>query len=85
MALADEFIRTPSRSAQATGFGVEVFRTIGLSLSALAAGWHAADDYRRMSGSSHRQLRSRGISDEELPQEIYRRHFARLGERRNCG
>lgn len=75
MALIDDFIGAPRGSVRARGFGAEVFHNIGLSVSALAAGWRAAEDYERLSGT-------RSFSQEELPREVYRRHFDRLAAAR---
>jgi hypothetical protein len=71
MALIDDFIGTPRHSVHVQSFGAEVFQTIGLAISALAAGGRAAHDYERLRAR-------RAMPAEELPQEIYRRHFARL-------
>jgi hypothetical protein len=76
MALIDDFTGRPAQSDRARGFNDEVFQTIGLAVSALAAGWRAAKDYDRLSAA-------RATAREDLPQEVYRRHFARLGEARN--
>lgn len=72
----DDFARDRARPAPAASFGGEVFTTIREALAALAGGWRAAADYRRMSGLSDRQLDARGTSRLDLPREIHRRHFA---------
>jgi hypothetical protein len=76
MALIDNFTGRSTRSHRARGFNDEVFKTIGLAVSALAAGWRAAKDFDRLSAVPT-------TPREELPQEVYRRHFARLGEARS--
>jgi hypothetical protein len=76
MALIDDFTGRTAHSDRARGFNNEVLHTIGLAVSALAAGWRAAKDYDRLSAVP-------AAAREELPQEVYRRHFARLGEARN--
>lgn len=75
MALIDDFIGKSRHSVHVESFGAEVLRTIGLAISALAAGGRAAHDYERLRAT-------RAMPPEELPQEIYRRHFARLAAAR---
>ncbi len=80
MAVIDDFIGRPAHARrEARTFGAEVFRTIGLSLSALAAGWGAAVDYERLSRRSDHQLRGMGLSRDRLPETIRRNHFDGIG------
>lgn len=58
-------------------------RRFGLSLRAIAAGMHASKDYRLLNGMSDGQLRVLGLTRDEIPRELHRRHFERLSSIEN--
>ena len=78
MAVVDDFTATARvRSARAPGL-----RGLGAGWTAftraLASGASAAVEYERLSRMSEGQLRSRGLSRDDIPREVHRRHFADL-------
>jgi uncharacterized protein YjiS (DUF1127 family) len=78
VAIVDDF--TPAVPARASARpGLQLLRS-GLAAFArgMAAGWRAAADYRQLSEMSDRQLRLRGLSRNDIPQDLHKRHFASL-------
>lgn len=55
------------------------FRKVLDASGALAAGWRASIDVRRLDRMSGRELDRLGLARSGVPTEIHRRHFAELG------
>lgn len=79
MAVVDDFIPT-ARARSATAPRLHWVRSGWDGFTrALAAGASAAAEYNRLSTMTEGQLRSRGLSRDDIPREVHRRHFADLG------
>ena len=79
MSVATELTPTAAPTVKRTNPLWKGFRSrLSAALRALAAGTHASKDYRLLNRMSAGQLRMLGLTHENIPRELYRRHFAKL-------
>jgi uncharacterized protein YjiS (DUF1127 family) len=77
MSIAKGF--TPRSTATNHGLSFEALcGRLAAVLRALVAGMAASKDYRHLNGMTERQLRRLGLTRNDIPKELHRRHFEGL-------